>query len=71
MSMHPLLIGTLGLPELLIILFIVFLIFGANKLPQLGSGLGQGIKNFKKSIKGAGDDLPEDTSDAGKEESKA
>ena len=68
MSLHPLLIGTLGLPEMLIILAIVFLIFGANKLPQLGSGLGEGIKNFKKSIKGAGDDdTPEDKSN---EESK-
>ena len=52
----PLLIGTLGLPELLIIFFIVFLIFGANKLPQLGAGLGEGIKNFKRSIKGAGEE---------------
>ena len=56
MSIHPLLIGPMGLPELLIILFIVFLIFGANKLPQLGSGLGEGIKNFKKSIKGPHDE---------------
>lgn len=56
MSMYPLLIGPIGLPELLVILAIVFLIFGANKLPQLGAGLGEGIKNFKKSIKGAGDD---------------
>ena len=52
MSIHALLIGPVGLPELLIILAIVFLIFGANKLPQLGAGLGEGIKNFKKSIKG-------------------
>jgi sec-independent protein translocase protein TatA len=56
MSIHPLLIGPVGLPELLIILAIVFLIFGANKLPQLGAGLGEGIRNFKKSIKGGGDD---------------
>ena len=53
----PMFIGTLGLPELLIILFILFLIFGASKLPQLGSGLGEGIKNFKRSIKGD-DELP-------------
>ena len=57
MSIQPLLIGTLGLPELLIILFILFLIFGASKLPQLGAGLGAGIKNFKRSIKGD-DELP-------------
>ncbi len=43
--------GSLGLPELLIILLIVIIIFGANKLPQLGRGLGQGMKNFKDSIK--------------------
>ncbi len=44
--------GSLGLPELLIILLIVIIIFGANKLPQLGKGLGQGLRNFKDSVKG-------------------
>ena len=43
--------GTLGLPELLIILAIVILIFGVNKLPRLGKGLGEGIRNFKDSVK--------------------
>ena len=41
----------LGLPELLIILAIVILIFGANKLPELGRGIGKGIKNFKDATK--------------------
>jgi sec-independent protein translocase protein TatA len=41
----------LGLPELLIILVIVVLLFGAGKLPQIGSGIGEGIRNFKKSMK--------------------
>jgi len=41
----------LGVPELLIILVIVVLLFGAGKLPQIGSGLGEGIKNFRKSMK--------------------
>lgn len=54
----PLFIGSLGLPELLIIFFILFLIFGATKLPQLGSGLGEGIRNFKRSIKGDEGELP-------------
>lgn len=39
----------LGLPELLIILAVVVLLFGANKLPQLGKGLGEAIGNFKKA----------------------
>lgn len=41
----------LGVPELLILLGIIVLIFGASKLPQLGSGIGQGIRNFKKAMK--------------------
>jgi sec-independent protein translocase protein TatA len=41
----------LGLPELLILLVIVVLLFGAGKLPQIGAGLGEGIRNFKKSMK--------------------
>ncbi|HSB36244.1 MAG TPA: twin-arginine translocase TatA/TatE family subunit [Thermoanaerobaculia bacterium] len=41
----------IGLPELLVILVIVVLIFGAGKLPQLGKGLGEGIKNFKDSMR--------------------
>ena len=41
----------LGLPELLVILVIVVLIFGAGKLPQLGKGLGESIKNFRDAMK--------------------
>lgn len=41
----------LGVPELLIICVIVVLLFGAGKLPQIGSGLGEGIRNFRKSMK--------------------
>ena len=40
----------LGMPELLVILVIVIVIFGANRLPQLGEGLGKAIKGFKKGI---------------------
>jgi sec-independent protein translocase protein TatA len=40
------------MPELLIILLIVVILFGANKLPQLGAGLGQGIRSFKKAMNG-------------------
>ncbi len=40
----------LGLPELLIIFVIILILFGAAKLPQIGSGLGQAIRDFKKGI---------------------
>jgi sec-independent protein translocase protein TatA len=40
-----------GLPELLIILLIVVLIFGANRLPELGRGIGRGIRNFKDATR--------------------
>ena len=41
----------LGTTELIIILVIVVLIFGVNKIPQLGKGIGEGIRNFKSSLK--------------------
>lgn len=40
----------LGMGELIVVLFIVLLFFGSKKLPQLGSSLGQSLKNFKKAI---------------------
>ncbi len=46
----------LGIPELLILLFIVVLLFGVGKLPQLGKGIGEGIRNFKQAIKDGGQD---------------
>jgi sec-independent protein translocase protein TatA len=41
----------IGTTELLILLGILVLLFGSSKLPQLGSGIGEGIRNFKKSMK--------------------
>lgn len=43
--------GSLGLPELLIIVTILVLIFGANRLPELGRGIGRGIRNFKDATR--------------------
>jgi sec-independent protein translocase protein TatA len=41
----------LGMPELIVILVIIVIIFGAGKLPEIGSGIGKGIKNFKDATK--------------------
>ena len=49
------LLGPLGLPELVIILIIIILIFGANRLPEIGRGIGKGIRNFKESTKEGAD----------------
>lgn len=43
--------GSLGFPELVIILIIIIMIFGANRLPEIGRGIGKGIRNFKESTR--------------------
>jgi len=43
--------GRIGMPELIVILAIVIIIFGANRLPDLGRGIGSAIKNFKSGMK--------------------
>ena len=55
--------GSLGMGELLVILVIVILIFGVNKIPQLGKGLGEGIRNFKSALKSGEEDKESDDSD--------
>jgi len=52
--------GHLGVPELLIILLIVLVIFGATRLPQLGKGVGQGLKNFKDAVRPEPDPVARD-----------
>lgn len=44
-------LGSLGFTEILLILLIVFFLFGAKRLPEMGKGIGEGIKNFKRSVK--------------------
>ena len=58
----------LGMPELIVILVIIVIIFGAGKLPEIGSGIGKGIKNFKDATKN--EDKP-DQIDEKKDESSA
>lgn len=57
----------LGMPEMIIILVIVVIIFGAGKLPEIGSGIGKGIKNFKDATKN--DDDPKPIEDSSSKES--
>lgn len=53
----------LGMPELIVILVIIVIIFGAGKLPEIGSGIGKGIKNFKDATKKDEADELEDKKD--------
>ncbi len=41
----------IGMPELLVVLLIILLVFGAKRLPEMGASMGKGIREFKKSIK--------------------
>jgi sec-independent protein translocase protein TatA len=60
----------LGTQELIIILAIVFLIFGAKKLPEIGSGLGKAIKNFKGGVKAIEEGASDKPSEKAREEAK-
>ena len=59
----------IGFPELMIILVIIMIIFGAGKLPEIGSAFGNSIRNFKKSMKEVEEETEElgETTDAAKE----
>jgi sec-independent protein translocase protein TatA len=47
----------IGVPELVVILVIALVVFGPGKLPEIGSALGKGIRDFKKAFEGAEDEL--------------
>jgi sec-independent protein translocase protein TatA len=53
-------LGPVGPTELILIILIIVIIFGARKLPELGKSLGEGIKNFRKSISGKEKESPPD-----------
>ncbi len=50
-------LGNLGLPEILLIGFIVLMVFGAKRLPEIGASFGKGIREFKRSFNDAGDSV--------------
>jgi sec-independent protein translocase protein TatA len=60
----------LGVPELMVILVIALVIFGPSKLPQIGSGLGKAIRDFKKGVTGGEDDDAENKEETKKEKAK-
>lgn len=48
----------LGMPELIVIMGIAFLVFGGKKLPEIGAGLGKGISSFKKGLRDVEESVP-------------
>ena len=63
----------IGFPELMIILVIIMIIFGAGKLPEIGSAFGNSIRNFKKSMKDAEEETEQlsETTDAARDTTEA
>jgi sec-independent protein translocase protein TatA len=58
----------LGMPELIVILIIILIIFGAGKLPEIGSGIGKGIRNFKKATHDKTDEIGDSEDNKNKSE---
>ncbi len=60
----------IGMQELLIIFLVVLLLFGAKRIPDIASGLGRGIRDFKKALKDTKDEISVDSSDTNEQEEK-
>jgi len=60
----------IGMQELLIIFLVVLLLFGAKRIPDIASGLGRGIRDFKKALKDTKDEISVDSSDTDEQEEK-
>lgn len=63
------LFGPVGPSELLLIVLLIVLIFGARRLPELGRSLGEGIRNFRKSLSGQEESKPKEKKDKNKSDS--
>jgi sec-independent protein translocase protein TatA len=61
----------IGMPELIVVLIIILIIFGAGKLPEIGSGIGKGIKNFKSATKEKHDEIAASEEESRKEKREA
>ncbi len=60
----------IGMQELLLIFLAVLLLFGAKRIPDIATGLGRGIRDFKKALKDTQDEISKETSDNGKKNEK-
>lgn len=58
--MKLLLFGSFGLPEILLILLVVLLLFGGKKIPELMKGMGKGVRSFKEGMNGIEDESDKD-----------
>ncbi len=56
--MYPLFLGNIGMPEILIILVIVIIVFGGKKIPELMRGMGQGVREFKDAMETKPEEKP-------------
>ena len=62
--------GPIGLPELILILLVLLLVFGASRLPEIGKGLGQALSNFKQSVKDGGSEKDKNLGSSAEEREK-
>jgi len=73
MTIFPLIFGSLGAPEILLIFLLVLILFGARRIPEIAQGLGKGIREFKKSIHEVKEEIekpPPEIDSAKKEQNK-
>jgi sec-independent protein translocase protein TatA len=63
--------GNLGFPELLIIMVVILLLFGAKRIPEIAGSMGKGIREFKKNINDATREVTSETRGAGETESQS
>lgn len=66
----PLLIGGLGMQEILVIAFVVLLLFGGKKIPELMNGLGKGVRSFKEGMNDIKNDITDEKENEKKEKNK-